>query len=316
MAALRRRRSKFFCRRTLCVQRGPPISKVATLLLLALCVVVQPAAAETAPETNEEPPGSQDDGDPDRIRSAAHAPDPDKGAFHITSLRNWYFHDFLPDGKGTDTLGFELNSAWALGQVQFTNISYIEIAAYDEAIPGMPIGNPEGVAGSATGITDLLTAFLISKKGVHHDHHHFSFGFATQIPTASDSTLGSGKWSLGPAFEYEYENGRFFAAFVALQLWSVLGDSDRKDVSMFMLKPMVTFEVFDKWKLVYMPYGMSVYWNKKPGQKVYLPIGGGIQRDFDLFSLDMAASVQFFEYVVRPDDGSKHDLRFMLEFDF
>jgi hypothetical protein len=196
------------------------------------------------------------------------------------------------------------------------NISYLEVADYPRAVPGKPTGNPEPGTESATGISDTLSAFLMSKEREHHGPHHFAYGLATQFPTASDDTLGSGKWSLGPAIEYEYHNNRFYAAFVALQLWSVAGDADRKDVSMLMIKPMVTYDLGKQWKAVYMPYGVSVYWNKPASDAVYLPLGGGLQRDFRIGSLEMAASVQFFSYVVRPPKGSEYDLRFMLELDF
>ena len=136
-----------------------------------------------------------------------------------------------------------------------------------------------------------------------------------QLPTASDSTIGSGKWCVGPAVEYEYERGRFYAAFVALQLWSFAGDEDRKSVNMLMVKPMITYDLGRCWKAVYMPYGVSVYWDKPSGEKVYLPLGGGIQRDFPIGRRELAASVQFFKYVLRPSKGSEYDLRFMLELD-
>lgn len=251
-----------------------------------------------------------------RHRTAPHAPDPDKDGFHFTTMRTWLFRDFLPNSDDSTILGIEAVSAWGWGNYDVTNISYIELVDYPRAVPGRPQGNPEGEFGAATGVTDLLSAFLFSKKGPHHGPHHFAYGLATQLPTGSDDTISSGKWSLGPAIEYEYHKDRFYAAFVALQLWSVAGDSDRKSVNMMMIKPMITYDLTEKWKAVYMPYGISIYWNKESGQKVYLPLGGGLQRNFRLGSQKMAASLQFFKYVVRPDKGSEYDLRFMLEFDF
>ena len=187
---------------------------------------------------------------------------------------------------------------------------------YPRAVPGRPIGNVRPEPGAATGITDLLSAFLASPKRRHHGPHHWAVGAAFQFPTASDSTIGSGKWAVGPAIEYEYHKGRFFAAFVALQLWSFAGDADRKSVNMLMVKPMVTYELARKIKAVYMPYGISVYWNKKVGDKVYLPLGGGLQFDFGVGRQEAAVSLQFFKYVIRPSKGSEDDLRLMVELDF
>ena len=236
--------------------------------------------------------------------------------FHFTTIRAWFFQSFVPDRSDPTTLGLEFNSAFGLGRFDVANISYFELADYPVAVPGMPVGNVTPGPGAATGVNDLLTAFLFSKKRKHHGPHHFALGVAAQFPTASDSTLGSGKWSIGPAVEYEYERGRLFAAFVALNVVSVAGDSNRKDVNMFMLKPMVTYDLGHCWKAVYMPYGVSIYWNKKIDDAVYVPVGGGIQRDFRVRGQKMAASLQLFRYVVRPPKGTEHDLRFMLQMDF
>ena len=236
--------------------------------------------------------------------------------FRFTNLRLWAYRDILPDGKDSDVLGLEMNSSWGMGGFDVANISYVEFADYAQAVPGRPSGNPEPGTKATTGITDLLTAFLFSRQQAHHGPHHFACGLAAQFPTASSDTLGSGKWCLGPAVEYEYHQGRFYAAFVALQLWSVAGDSARKDVSMLMIKPMITYDLGDTWKAVYMPYGISVYWNKPSSDAVYIPLGGGLQHTFRIGSREMAASAQFFKYVVRPSKGSQYDLRFLLEVPF
>jgi hypothetical protein len=194
-----------------------------------------------------------------------------------------------------------------------TNISYLEVADYPVGVPGYPVGNPEPGDEADTGINDLLSAFLFARKGAHHGPHHFGLGFATQLPTGDSDSLSSGKYSLGPAVEYEYENDRLFVAIVALQLWSFAGDSARKDVNMMMIKPMVTYDLNERWKAVYMPYGVSVYWNKASGQRVYFPLGGGLQRQFRIGDKPSAFSAQLFRNVLRPDKGVETDFRIMLE---
>lgn len=244
------------------------------------------------------------------------ATDASSDAFHVVTYRNWLFRSFLPNEEDDAyTLGFEVVSAWGMGNYDVTNISYIELADYPVGVPGLPPGNPEPGLEADTGINDLLSAFLFSKKG-HHGPHHWGFGFATQLPTGSGDTLSSGKYSLGPAIDYEYSNGKLFVAIVALQLWSVAGESEAKDVNMMMIKPMVTYDFHEKWKAVYMPYGISVYWNKPSGQQVYFPLGGGVQRQFDIGSYPSAFSVQLFHNILRPDDGVENDFRLMFEVNF
>ena len=238
-------------------------------------------------------------------------------AFHLDTYRTWLFRSFLPDANDdADALGLEFVSSWGWGSYDVSNISYIELADYPVGVPGLPPGNPEPGTVADTGINDLLSAFLFSKKGAHRGPHHFGFGFATQLPTGSGETLSSGKYSIGPAIDYEYEKGRFFMAVVALQLWSFAGDSERKDVSMMMIKPMITYDLNEKWKAVYMPYGISIYWNKPADQRVYFPVGGGIQRQFQIGSKPSAFSIQLFRNVLRPDSGAEHDFRLMFEVNF
>jgi hypothetical protein len=239
------------------------------------------------------------------------------GGFNFDTYRTWLFRSFPPNEQDDNTtLGLEFVSDWTWGDYAWTNIAYIEVADYETPVPGMPIGNPDAGSVPDTGINDLLTAFLISKRGEHHGRHHFSYGFAAQLPTGSGDTLSSGKYAIGPAIDYEYSGERLYMAFVALQLWSVAGDKDRKDINMMMIKPMITWDLNPKWKAVYMPYGVSVYWNKPSGQRVYFPVGGGIQRQFNIGERASAFSLQYFYNVLRPDDGIKQDLRLMLEINF
>lgn len=255
----------------------------------------------------EAPPGGQED---EEEQTSAYG-------FRVGSQRTWLFRSFLRDeGDDANVLGLEFETYLSLGSYEVKSIAYFEVAQYPRAVPGQPAGNPEPGMEAADGINDLLTGFWFSRRGAHHGRHHFAPGFAAQFPTATDDTLGSEKWSIGPSFDYEYENGRLFAGAIALQVWSVAGDPQRKDVNMLMIKPFVVFTVNDNWDLVYMPYGVSVYWNKAAGEKVYFPLGGGAQRHFRLGSIELNLGAQLFNNVVRPTKGTVWDLRFLVELVF
>ncbi len=237
--------------------------------------------------------------------------------FRVGSLRNWIFRSFMVDeGDDATVLGVELESYLGIGGYSVKNIAYIEVADYPRAIPGQPPGNPSPGDEAATGISDLLTGFWISKQGGHHGKHHFAPGIAMQLPTATSETLGSGKWSIGPSFDYEYESGDLFAGAIALQIWSFAGDADRKSVSMLMIKPFVYYSLSDHWDLTYVPYGISVYWNKPSGEAAYLPLGGGGQYNTHLGSLGLNLGAQLFYNVIRPTTGTVWDLRLLVELVF
>ena len=237
--------------------------------------------------------------------------------FRVGGLRIWVFRSFMRDeGDDATVLGIELENYLRLGSYQIKNISYFEVDDFPRAVPGQPPGNSTPGVEPVTGVSDLLMGFWFSRLDAHHGNHHFAPGLAVQIPTASSSTLGSGKWSLGPSFDYEYENGRLFAGAIALQIWSFAGAGDRKAVSMLMIKPFVYFSLSGEWDLTYVPYGISVYWNKPSGEKMYLPLGGGVQRLFRVGSVDMNLGLQLFNYVIRPTNGTVWDLRFVADLAF
>jgi hypothetical protein len=245
------------------------------------------------------------------------SPATSSGGLRLGRYANWLFRSFLQDESDDATIwGLEFESYLGLGTYEVKNITYFEVAQYDRGVPGQPPGNPEPGVDAASGINDLLSAFWFSKRGTHHGKHHISPGFAMQFPSAASDTLGSGKWSFGPSFDYEYESGRWFAGAIALQLWSFAGDDDRKSVNMLMIKPFAYYSLSEKWDLMYVPYGIQVYWNKPSGEKVYLPIGGGAQRRVQLGSVQMNLGLQFFHNLVRPTAGTVNDLRFLLEFNF
>ncbi|MDM9632722.1 hypothetical protein [Robiginitalea aurantiaca] len=250
----------------------------------------------------------------------AHQEESNRPIFRVGSQRSWLFRSFLNDpGDDASTLGLEIENYINVGAYNVKNITYFEVNQYPRLIPGQPIGNPETedqIVG-ADGINDVLMGFWFSKRGKHHGKHHITGGFAAQLPTATDKTLGSGKWSLGPSFDYEFESGRWFAGAIALQLWSVGGQSDRKDVSLLMIKPFVVYNLAKRFDLIYMPYGISVYWNKPASEAVYLPLGGGAQYQIPLGSeTTLNLGAQFFENVIRPTKGTVYDLRFLVEFVF
>ena len=237
--------------------------------------------------------------------------------YHFQAWGNWLFFSFLQDEKDdASTWGIELTSTLDIGKLSIKNIAYFELNQYPRTIPGQPAGNPGVDTVAANGFNDLLTGFWFSRRGHHGGRHHFAPGFGMQFPTAASPTLGSEKWSIGPSFDYEYESERLFAGAIAMQLWSFAGAEDRKAVNMLLVKPFLLYNFAKNWDLMYIPYGVTVYWNKKPGQKVYLPLGGGIRRSIPLGSTQLNPSAQFFHNVLRPDKGTVNDLRFLVEIAF
>jgi hypothetical protein len=67
------------------------------------------------------------------------------------------------------------------------------------------------------------------------------------FPTASDSMLGTEKWSLGPAAVVITMRGPWTLGALGNHAWSVAGDSDRADISNTFLQPFVAYTWPNAW---------------------------------------------------------------------
>ena len=102
------------------------------------------------------------------------------------------------------------------------------------ALPIVTTGGPDGV----TGIGDL---FLMDLQLVPKGKSTVGYGAGVTLPTATDDTLGHGKWQAGPAFVYLYKGSPHnLFGFLTYQQWSFAGKSDRDKVSEFTLQPVWT----------------------------------------------------------------------------
>ncbi len=252
------------------------------------------------------------------LRLCAETDEHQSKGYHFTRQATYLYTDFL-EGDDATTLGLETDAQFGLGSLHARHIMYLEVMDYPRPIPGkfgaVPSGDP-GAFEEATGVGDLLTGLWL---GAGHQEGHkweFGYGLGLQLPTASDSTLGSDKWSAGPSIDVEYRSGAFFAGTIIMQLWSFAGDSDAKDVNMLIAKYFLMYDLNEDWKLISIPYGVTYYWNKPSDEALSLPIGGGVQRNFSIGKQEMSLHAQYFEYVERPSKGSEADLRFTLEFYF
>lgn len=232
----------------------------------------------------------------------------------FTRQATYLYNDFL-NGEDAQTLGIEGESRWGTKRFHGKNIFYFEAADYPRGIPGK-MGSQDVQTEEATGITDLLTGFWLEPKTEGHSALELGYGAAFQFPTASDDSLGSGKWAAGPSIDIEYEKGNLFLGTIMMNLWSFAGDDDRKEVNMFLAKTFVLYTLNENWKLISIPYGITYYWNKPSSEALSLPLGGGVQRNFALGSQEFSFHAQYFEYVARSKKGSEADLRFTLEFYF
>jgi hypothetical protein len=93
------------------------------------------------------------------------------------------------------------------------------------ALPILTTGGADGV----TGIGDL---FLLDLWLIPKGKATWGFGPVGTLPTATDKTLGKGKWQAGPGLVYLYKGWpKDILGALYYQQWSFAGKSDRESVS-------------------------------------------------------------------------------------
>jgi len=131
------------------------------------------------------------------------------------------------------------------------------------------------------------------------------------LPTATDSELGSGKWSAGPAVVLARMQDPWVYGFVTNNQWSFAGWGDHK-FNQFLLQPFVNYNLPKGWYVCSSPM-ITANWEADSGDEWTVPLGGGFGRLFKIGKLPVNAQIQAFGNVIRPDYGSDWQLRFQLQ---
>lgn len=92
-----------------------------------------------------------------------------------------------------------------------------------------------------SGVGDVLQSFFFSPKEPTASGTIWGIGPAFGLRTASDSTLGSGKWSAGPTAVMLNQGNGWTYGVLANHLWSFAGDSQRDDLSVTFIQPFLSY---------------------------------------------------------------------------
>jgi hypothetical protein len=131
------------------------------------------------------------------------------------------------------------------------------------------------------------------------------------FPTATDSLLGAGKWSAGPAAVLLTIQGHWVFGAVANQQWSFAGWGNQ-NVSALVVQPFVNYNLPDGWYLVSSPI-ITANWEADSNDTWTVPVGAGIGKIFKIGKQAFNAQLQAFDNVVRPNNGPTWQLRFQIQ---
>jgi hypothetical protein len=135
------------------------------------------------------------------------------------------------------------------------------------------------------------------------------------FPTATDTALGSGKWSMGPAGVVLTMRGPWVFGALVNQQWSVAGDSDRRSVSQMLIQPFVNYNLPHGWYLTSSP-AITANWMADSGNQWTVPLGGGFGKLWRIgaVGLPVNTSLQAYYNVAKPQGAADWSIRFTVQF--
>ena len=140
-------------------------------------------------------------------------------------------------------------------------------------------------------------------------------GPAVSLPTATNRLLGTGKWGIGPSVVALTMSGSWVIGVLANNVWSIAGDSERANVSLFLLQYFINFNLPGGWYLTSSP-SITANWKADSEDRWTVPFGIGVGRIFHVGRQPMNAQIAFYYNAISPDFGPDWTLRVKLQFLF
>lgn len=97
----------------------------------------------------------------------------------------------------------------------------------------------EGV--SESGLGDIVASQFFSPKAPTAGGWIWGVGPAWLLPTATDATLGSEKWGIGPTAVGLKQQGPWTFGMLANHIWSFAGKDDRRHYNVTFLQPFLAY---------------------------------------------------------------------------
>lgn len=167
----------------------------------------------------------------------------------------------------------------------------------------------QGVAGFG----DLNPTFFLSPAKPHKII--WGVGPAVVLPTATNSKLGQGKWSMGPSIVVLAQPAKWTLGVLVNNVWSFAGQSSRKDVNQMVFQYFINYNLNKGWYITWQPT-LTADWEADNGGRWLVPFGGGVGRIMKLGFQPVNLTAQFYGNAVHPSGASPWGMRLQIAFLF
>jgi hypothetical protein len=136
-----------------------------------------------------------------------------------------------------------------------------------------------------------------------------------QFPSATDDSLGQGKWGAGPTAVLLTMHGPWVLGALVNNVWSFAGDDGRPDVNQMLIQPFVNYNLPDAWYVTSAPV-ITANWEADGDDRWTVPLGMGLGKILRLGKLPVNTQIAGYYNVVRPDGAAEWQLRVQIQFLF
>lgn len=103
-------------------------------------------------------------------------------------------------------------------------------------------------------------------------------GLTIRVPTAQNDSLGTGKYSIGPAFGYQTQHGLWTIGFFQQSFFSIVGPESRSPVGQSKLEPILMVALPGGWSLGLSSMTITYDWVRNDWTEV--PVGLQVDKPF------------------------------------
>lgn len=167
--------------------------------------------------------------------------------------------------------------------------------------------------GGEFGLGDMNPTFFLSPRS--RGMLAWGVGPTFLLPTATDRTLGQGKFSVGPEFALFVQPGHWTFGTLISNVWSVAGSSGHPNVNQMQFQYFITYCLKRGWDLETSPI-VAANWKGRTGNVWTVPFGGGVGKIVHFGSRPAKLSAQLYRTAVSPSGAAPWSMRVQTEFLF
>src|SRR5262249_17569274 len=165
---------------------------------------------------------------------------------------------------------------------------------------------PMSDSGSATsGLGDVTASFFFSPS---KSATTWGVGRVFGLPSTSEPTLGSGKWSGGPTVVVLRQDGPWTYGALWNQVWSFSGDPSRDDVSQMFLQPFLAYQATRTLTLT-LQSESTANWKADSGERWTVPINVLLAKLSSFGTFPASYQLGFGGFPMHPSTGPSWKIR-------